>query len=170
VIAQPAPRNSVGTEAPTPLLTLGILEACRHQQCRRTRLHQCRRRQHQRRSVVVTVPNDVLEKLTHQSYPSQGWATIIAALIALVAAGTALFGVWLKVRADANEANNARTAETENTRRAERIRLLAEAVEQTLSMFKLAHEMHYGGSGTKILATWTSSCKQCLSRSWPRTP
>jgi hypothetical protein len=112
----------------------------------------------------VTIPHDLLEKLApHQSGLSQAWATIIAAVIALVAAGLAVFGVWLRMNADVKDAQRTRRAdaararhdrraqadvarqnrfaEAEKARHADRIRLLAEAAELSQSMWDVAYEL-----------------------------
>lgn len=73
--------------------------------------------------IVVTIPQDVLDQLSHQGGLSQAWATIIAALIAVLAAGIALFGVWLGLRADRTQ-----------SQRRERVRVFAETVEQSNQM------------------------------------
>jgi hypothetical protein len=61
---------------------------------------------------------------------SQAWATIIAAGIALLAAVLALLGVWLRVRADARQAQ-----------RSERLRLLAAGIDQSQNMLEPAREI-----------------------------
>jgi hypothetical protein len=60
-------------------------------------------------TVLVQLPADVLDRLSpHESWPSQSWATIIGACIAVLAALLAVWGVLRQIRADLHRARQDR--------------------------------------------------------------
>jgi len=82
-------------------------------------------------TVVVNIPPELVNRLNPPlSFPSPGWATIIAALIALCAAGIAFCGVMMQVRATAREQQRNREADIRRAQRIERAELLVQAARE----------------------------------------
>jgi hypothetical protein len=93
-------------------------------------------------TFVVTTPPDVLEKLSdvveklapHESGLSQPWATVLAAFLAILAAGVAYLGVLNQVRGTARQAQEERSDKARKDLRAECFRLLHSVSDQTLTV------------------------------------
>jgi hypothetical protein len=109
-------------------------------------------------TIVVTVSPDVTQHLAPQhnddgGWLTQPWATVVAALIALAAAGMAWKGVLKTVASAATESEKTRTsaesiasaardAEEKRIRHGQQLELLARAVPLTLQLFQDAFVMN----------------------------
>jgi hypothetical protein len=82
---------------------------------------------------VLQVPHELLDKLDklapHTQWPSQSWATIIAATIAVIAALVALSGALYSANRSAREAQLDRDADKQQARRTERSQLLSQSLD-----------------------------------------
>ncbi|WP_139830467.1 hypothetical protein [Mycobacterium paraense] len=108
---------------------------------------------------------------------SQPNATIIAACIAVVAAGLALFGVWWRARADAKEARNDREAEAERAaadreaaaeqnRRAEQMHVVTRVVDASFALIDTTSKVIDGKRAGRDTKTEGLQAQEKIAEAW----
>ena len=91
-------------------------------------------------TFVVELPPEVIEtfKPAAESGLTQPIATIVAAIIALTAAGIAYLGIRAQVKGSQRESEKTRSAETARARRSERVQLISDSLDAARQSLRAA--------------------------------